>query len=222
MEEKIFDSLTYLISYPEGFQEDKQYPLVIFLHGAGSRSDTTKRLQKNFSLSCIRKRQDSKGFVLLAPLCSGITWNEWMTPLLHLVEHYRDVPYIDQTRIHLTGNSMGGYGTWALAALRADWFASAMPLSGGGSTAFAKYMGGLPFRAFHGLRDEIVDPLESMEMAKAVNAAGGYAELILFPQNKHDIWGEVYDDDKNYDWFLSFTNVREKTTVAPLHGNYYG
>lgn len=222
MEEKIFEGLKYLISYPEGFQEGKQYPLVIFLHGAGSRSDTTKRLQKNFSLSCIRKRQNSRGFVLLAPLCSGITWNEWMTPLLHLVAHYREVPYIDQTRIHLTGNSMGGYGTWALTTLRPDWFASAMPLCGGGSAGFAKRLVDIPFRAFHGLRDEIVDPFESLQMVKAVNTAGGYAELILFPKNKHDIWEEVYNDDKNYDWLLSFTNVREKTPVEPLYGDYYG
>lgn len=222
MEEKIFKGLTYLISYPEGFQKDKQYPLVVFLHGAGSRSDTTKRLQKNFSLSCIRKRQDSRGFVLLAPLCNGITWNEWMTPLLHLIEQTRELPYIDETRVHITGNSMGGYGTWALTTLRPDWFASAMPLCGGGGAGFAKRLVDVPIRAFHGLRDEIVDPFESLQMVKAVNRAGGYAELILFPKNKHDIWEEVYNDDKNYDWLLSFTNLREKTPIEPLVGNYYG
>jgi len=222
MEEKIFEGLTYLISYPEGFQEGKKYPLVLFLHGAGSRSDTTKRLQKNFSLSCIRKRQDRRGFVLLAPLCNGITWNEWMTPLLHLLEQTRELPYIDQTRVHITGNSMGGYGTWALTTLRPDWFASAMPLCGGGSAGFAKRLVDVPIRAFHGLRDEIVDPFESLQMVKAVNNAGGYAELILFPGNNHDIWEEVYNDDKNYDWLLSFTNLREKTPIEPLVGNYYG
>ena len=222
MEEKVFEGLPYLISYPEGFQEDKQYPLVIFLHGAGSRADTTKRLRKNFSLACIRKRQDSRGFVLLAPLCSGVTWNEWMTPLVHLIDATRNLPYIDDTRVHITGNSLGGYGTWELTALRPDWFASAMPLSGGGSLAFARLLVDLPIRAFHGMRDTIVDPIESMEMAKAVNQAGGYAELILFPKNEHDIWEEVYNDDKNYDWLLSFTNVREKTPIDPMVGKYYG
>ena len=47
MEEKTFEELKYLISYPEGFQKDKKYPLVIFLHGAGFRDETTDRLQKN-------------------------------------------------------------------------------------------------------------------------------------------------------------------------------
>ena len=222
MEEKIFEELKYLISYPEGFQDDHKYPLLIYLHGAGSRSDTTKTLLTNRPLTCVRKRQNSRGFILLAPLCNGITWDELMTPLLHLIAQTRELPYIDKTRVHITGNSMGGYGTWALTTLRPDWFASAMPLCSGGSAGFGRLLVDVPFRAFHGLRDDIVDPIESLQMAKAVNSAGGYAELILFPGKKHDIWEEVYNDDKNYDWLLSFTNCRKKTTVDPLTGNYYG
>jgi len=221
MEEKIYEGLTHLIYYPEGFREDRKYPLVIFLHGAGSRGETADRLKRNFCLSNIRKRQDARGFIILAPHCKGTTWNEWMTPLLHLVEQYRELPYIDQTRIHLTGNSMGGYGTWALSVLRPDWFASAMPVCGGGS-GFARNLVDLPIRTFHGLCDTTVDPILSLQMARAVNMAGGYAELIFFPKNDHDIWEEVYNDDKNYDWLLSFTNEREKTPVKPLRGNYYG
>ena len=221
MEEKVWEGLTYLISYPEGFQEDKKYPLVIFLHGAGSRGETAKRLHKNFSLSCIRKRQDSRGFILLAPHCKGVTWGEWMTPLLHLVEQFRELSYVDDTRIHLTGNSMGGFGTWTLATLRPDWFASIMPVSGGGN-GFARRLVDLPIRTFHGLCDEIVDPFLTLQAARAVNIAGGHAEVIFFPYNKHDIWEEVFDDEKNYDWLLSFTNVREKTPTEQLAGKYFG
>ena len=221
MEENIFDGMTYLVSYPEGFQEDKKYPLVIFLHGAGSRGETAKRLHKNFSLSCIRKRQNERGFILLAPHCKGVTWNEWMTPLLRLVEQFRELPYVDDTRVHLTGNSMGGFGTWALASLRPDWFASAIPVAGGGN-GFARRLVDLPIRVYHGLCDTIVDPVLSFQAAQAVNKVGGHAELYFFPNHDHDIWEEVYDDDKNYDWLLSFTNVREKTPTEQLVGKYFG
>lgn len=221
MEEKVFEGMTYLISYPEGFQEDKKYPLVIFLHGAGSRGETAARLHKNYSLACIRKRQNARGFILLAPHCKGVTWSEWMTPLLHLVEQVRELPCVDDTRIHLTGNSMGGFGTWALASLRPDWFASAMPLAGGGN-GFAKRLVDLPIRVYHGLCDTIVDPVLSFQAAQAVNKAGGHAELYFFPNHDHDIWEEVYDDDKNYDWLLSFTTQRNRTLVEELSGDYYG
>ena len=222
MEEKFFEGLKYLISYPEGFREDQKYPLVIFLHGAGGRSENTDILRKNICLNNILKRQDARGYVFLAPLCNGITWDEWMAILVRLVGSFRELPYIDQTRIHLTGNSMGGYGTWSFSILRPDWFASAMPVCGGASCGFAPRLVGLPIRTFHGLCDKTVDPFESLEIAKAVNRAGGYAELILFPKHGHNIWEEVYSNEENYDWLLSFTNKREQTEEQSLSGDYYG
>lgn len=222
MEEKIFEGLKYLVSYPEGFREDKKYPLVIFLHGAGTRSENTEILRKNVPLNNIIKHQDARGYVVLAPLCNGINWDEWMTVLIHLVGTFRELPYIDVTRVHITGLSMGGYGTWSFSILRPDWFASAMPLCGGGSCGFARILVDLPIRAFHGLRDKTVDPFESLEMVKAVNMAGGHAELILFPSHGHNIWEDVYSNEKNYDWLLSFTTERDKTLVEQLSGDYYG
>lgn len=222
MEEKVFEDLTHLVYYPEGFSKDKKYPLVIFLHGAGARGKTPERLYTNVVLSYIQKRQNERGFILLAPHCNGINWDEQMSTLLRLVQSYRELPYVDDTRIHLTGNSMGGYGTWSLSILRPDWFASIMPVCGGAHCGFAPRLVDLPIRTFHGFCDKRVDPAESMMVVRTVNMAGGYAELILFPNNPHDIWAEVYDDDKNYDWLLSFTNVREKTPREPLFGDYFG
>lgn len=222
MEERVFEGLEYLISYPKGFQEDKEYPLVIFLHGAGARGKTMERLRKTSSVQNLLKRQDTRGYILLAPFCKRGDWNEWMAMLIRLVETYREISYIDETRIHLTGNSMGGYGTWALAMLYPYWFASVMPICGGGISGFAKNLVGLPIRAFHGLRDETIDPIESLQMAKAVNLFGGHAELILFPELEHNCWDEVYSDEKNYDWLLSFTAQPDKSMVEELSGAYYG
>lgn len=210
MEEKIFEGMTYLISYPEGFCRDQKYPLVIFLHGRGCRKETTEKLHQNTSLANLQARQKERGFILIAPHCSRGNWNEWMMILIHLVEQTRELPYVDQTRIYLTGNSMGGYGTWELSILRAEWFAAVMPICGGGLPGMAKQLGMLPIRAFHGLRDKTVDPIESLQMAKAVNSSGGHAELILFPEFAHNCWDAVYSDDKNYDWLFSFTNERSE------------
>lgn len=222
MEEKIFEGLKYLVSYPQDFQQEKKYPLVLFLHGAGTRCETTQILRNNASFLNIRSRQDARGFILLAPLCQNGDWFAWMTPLLHLVEQIRALPYIDETRLHVTGNSMGGYGTWEFASLRPDWVASAMPVCGGGIGGFSKNLVDVPIRSFHGLRDKTVDPIESLQMAKAVNCNGGHAELILFPECAHNCWDAVYTNEENYDWLLSFTTLRDKTLVEALSGAYYG
>ena len=120
MEERTFEGLKYLISYPKDFDKDKKYPLVIFLHGAGTRSETTDILMKNVCFINITARQDARGYIVLAPLCKSGEWNEWMTILLRLVESVRELPFIDKKRVHLTGNSMGGYGTWFTAMARPD------------------------------------------------------------------------------------------------------
>ena len=219
MEEKLFDELRYLISYPEGFREDEKYPLVIFLHGRGARSASTEKLHRYTSLQHLLARQNRRGYILLAPHCASGNWCEWMKHLIRLLEEMRSLPFVDETRLYLTGNSMGGYGTWSLSLLRPRWFAAAMPLCGGGLGAEAKKYGTLPIRAFHGLRDTTVDPIESMQMAKAVNCAGGRAELILFPHLAHNCWDTVYTDEQNYDWLLSFTNERDAvSTETALKG----
>ena len=208
MEEKIFEGLTYLVSYPEGFCEEKKYPLVVYLHGRGCRMASTEKLHKATSLAHLRERQTERGFLIIAPHCPSGSWNEWMMLLIRLVEYARALPYVDETRLYLTGNSMGGYGTWELSLLRPDWFAASMPICGGSIPGMAKQLVGLPIRTFHGLRDKTVDPIESLQMVKAVNLTGGYAELFLYSELSHNCWDAVYTDEKNYDWMFSFTNER--------------
>ncbi len=222
MEEKTLEDLKYLLSYPEVFQKDKKYPLVIYLHGVGTCAETTEKLRENASFLNLQQRQTARGYLLLAPLCKSGSWNEWMSKLIRLVEQTRNLSFVDETRVHLTGLSMGGYGSWELASLRPDWFASLMPICGGGIAGLAKRLVDVPVRAFHGLRDKTVDPIESVQMAKAVNNAGGRAELILFPDQNHRCWDAVYTNEKNYDWLLSFTTQRNKTLVEQLAGEYYG
>lgn len=89
--------------------------------------------------------------------------------------------------------------------------AAAMSICGGGIGGFAQYLVDIPIRTFHGLCDQTVDPIESLQKAKAVNKAGGYAELILYPHLAHDCWTTVYSDDRNFDWMFAFTTERDKT-----------
>ncbi len=220
-EEKVFNDLKYLISYPEGFSADKKYPLVIFLHGAGTRSNDINVLKRNNCFVNLQKRQ-SRGYVLLAPLCSVHNWNEVMQSVILLIESLLNSEFIDKERVYATGNSMGGYGTWELAAIKPEWFASVMPICGGGIGGFAQRLVNIPIRTFHGLRDTVVDPIESLQMAKAVNLAGGHAELILFPHHDHNCWDEVYSTEENYDWMLKFTKNGSKDAAAQLSGEQYG
>jgi len=221
IQENLFENIKYLISYPDNFSADKKYPLIVFLHGAGTRGDDLDTLKNNPSFVNLKKRQ-IREYILLAPLCSVNNWNEIMSSLINLVGYARQLEYVDIKRVYLTGASMGGYGTWELASLRPDWFASIMPVCGGGIKWMTYTLVDIPIRAFHGICDNVVDPIESLEMVKAVNRRDGHAELILFPKLKHNCWDKVYSTEENYDWLLSFSTDRDKTLIEQLSGQYYG
>ena len=75
--------------------------------------------------------------------------------LIQLVDHVIGKLNVDPERVYVTGLSMGGYGTWRLAATYPDRFAAAVPICGGGEPAKwpAAQQGphlGLPRRERHG------------------------------------------------------------------------
>ena len=72
----------------------------------------------------------------------GYGWNALiMSALLDEIEQrYR----VDVDRIHVTGFSMGGYGTWELAMQTPNRFASLTPVCGGGDSLRAKHIRHIP------------------------------------------------------------------------------
>ncbi|MBQ3153739.1 MAG: hypothetical protein IJB88_00765 [Clostridia bacterium] len=222
IEQNKYRELPYLISYPEDFDERKQYPLIVFLHGAGTRCDDLNVLANNACFVNLQKRQTARGYLILAPLCGVHNWNEVMQTVLELVDQTRNLPFADVTRVYATGNSMGGYGTWEIAMIKPDWFAAIMPVCGGGLGGFGANLANVPVRTFHGLCDTVVDPIESMQMVKSVNQKGGYAELILFPHHDHNCWDTVYTTEENYDWLLQFSKTQACSPDVNLSGEKYG
>jgi predicted peptidase len=125
-------------------------------------------------------------------------------PLLQLVDHVVSNMRTDSTRVFVTGISMGGYGTWRLAAAYPERFAAAVPICGGGEPrAMGDSLRRVPIWAFHGARDDVVPLSESQQMVDAVRCAGGCVRFTVYPDAEHDSWTRTYDNDEVYDWLRS-------------------
>ena len=102
---------------------------------------------------------------------------------------------IDETRIYLTGLSMGGYGCFAFAAAEPNLFAAVVPICGGGDPRTASKLVDTPMWIFHGDADDVVPVEQSREMVESIRAAGGtkvlYTEL---PGVGHNSWAQTYSD----------------------------
>ena len=143
--------------------------------------------------------------MLVMPLCNAETWFDLWAQLKALVEQLQNTPWVDATRLYLTGNSMGGYGTWQLAMSVPEAFAAIVPVCGGGMYWDAKRLKEIPVWAFHGAQDKTVLPEESLHMVGKVNAFGGNAKLTLYPNNAHDAWTDTYSNPEVYAWLLEHT-----------------
>jgi predicted peptidase len=191
------DCLVYL---PDGYcDSDARWPLVLFLHGVGECGEDLEIVKKQ-GLPRVLEEGNPLPFLVVSPQARSHGWNPevLLTLLDQIEERYR----VDRDRIYVTGLSMGGFGTWALAAADPGRFAAAVPICGGGDPAWAGRLKDLPLWVVHGAQDDTVPIGQSEEMVRALRAVGGNVEFTVYPEAGHDCWTQTYDDPKLYGWLL--------------------
>ena len=202
---KFNGKMDYVVRYPKDYQEGEKRPVLIYLHGAGGRTDTIPELQGNRFFAETVRHADFP-FVSIAPLCHERSWYDVMETLKDLVKHIAASDYADPERLYLMGSSMGGYGCWQLAMSMNEWFAAIVPICGGGMYWSAYELVNVPVWAFHGALDDTVFPEESQKMVDAINGRGGNAKLTIYPENGHDSWVDTYRNIEVFRWLLSHKN----------------
>ncbi len=221
VQKNTFQEMPYQLSSPK-IEQGRLYPLVICLHGAAGRG--TENEARGIEAYAVLKDsavQAKHPAFLLAPQCDkGFQWVDapWAKGSYNLdqvpesvymkkvhaliLQVMKDYP-VDKTRIYVTGQSMGGFGTWNLILNHPELFAAAIPICGGGSPAHAERIKDTPIQFFHGAKDTTVPTVASREMAAALEKAGSsvfkYTEL---PNGGHAIMKEVWATSGLIDWLF--------------------
>jgi predicted peptidase len=208
-EVKVKVKLGYLLYLPKGYGKgEKAWPLVLFLHGAGESGRDLKRVKKHGPPKLIEGGKDFP-FIVVSPQSPGRGWNP--QALAALVDDVAGKYKVDKDRIYVTGLSMGGFGTWALASAYPHKFAALVPICGGGDPAQARKIKDLPIWVFHGAKDRVVPPRLSEAMVKALKGAGAKnVKYTLYPDAGHDSWTEAYNDPKLWEWLLEQKRPADK------------
>lgn len=228
-ERKVFisasgDSLNYRLLEPEAMQEGKQYPLVLFLHGAGERgSDNEKQLTHGAQMFLNPVNREKYPAFVLFPQCpENSYWAYESRPLSfvpdqmpvgtempspfravkELLDTYLANPQVDKSRVYIVGLSMGAMGTYDMVSRFPDIFAAAVPICGVVNPTRLSVAKNIVFRIFHGDADDVVPVAGSREAYKALKAAGASVEYIEFPGCGHGSWNPAFNRPDFMSWLF--------------------
>ena len=198
-------SLKYHIYLPDNYHaSNANFPLVLFLHGAGERGDDLNLVEIHGIPKMINNGKEFP-FITIAPQCPAFQW--WSEPLytktlIYLVEEIIKTYNVDTKRVYATGLSMGGYGTLAIAKERPDLFSAIIPVCGGMDTTAIEKLKDIPIWLFHGDSDKVV-PVENSkliyEILKPINPD---IKITIYKGVDHNSWDITYSNKKIYDWML--------------------
>jgi predicted peptidase len=192
--------LNYLLYLPKDYNGQQPMPLLLFLHGAGERGDNLELVQVHGPPKLIGQGKDFP-FIVVSPQCKSDQWWEPIE-LVALLDEISGKYKVDQDRVYVTGLSMGGFGTWRLAAYAPQRFAAIAPICGGGETYWTKLFKRIPVWAFHGAKDVGVPVERSEKMIDALKKEGANPKLTIYPDAEHDSWTETYNNPELYEWLL--------------------
>lgn len=210
--------LPWRLFAPEGASPGKKLPLIVALHGAGSRGDENVKPMAVFRPLWERGFQEKHAAFVLAPQMMR-SWisregeftnfksdqfpvSGEMRTVYDLVEKtIRENP-VDPDRVYVIGMSMGGYGVWEAITRKPGLWAAAVPICGGGDPGKAGVFKHIPIWAWHGSNDPTVPPENTRAIIEALKQAGGnpkYSE----PKTEHGSWNNAFASAELFDWLFA-------------------
>ncbi len=223
------DTLQYQILLPKGFNPNKKYPLVLFLHGAGERGiDNKKQLTHGGSLFTNAENLDNFPCIAVFPQCPPSEM--WTTRkkvhtasygtvfsfdvekpfpkssqmVNQLVNALSETSYVDAERLYIMGISMGGIGALEHLYRYPAKYAAAAVICGGHDANLAKQYANTPIWFFHGAQDDVVQPELSQDVFDVVKKQNAQSKYSLYPYDNHNSWDSALAEPNLLEWIFNY------------------
>lgn len=197
----------YVVFVPQDYDGTKAVPVILFLHGSGeTKGGKMMPVEQGIAEYIKGKHEKTFPAIVLIPQAETRSWQadgpnakRALTMLDAVMKEYK----CDANRVYLTGLSMGGYGTWSLAAAHPKKWAAIVPICGGGDPTTAAKIKDIPCWVWHGDEDKAVPASKSRDMIAALNRAGGKPRYNELKGVGHNSWDTAYGEDALYTWLFA-------------------
>lgn len=221
------DTLKYRILYPENFDANKKYPVVLFLHGRGeSGNDNQKQLANGGKLFLSDNYRKNHPSIVIFPQCAEDSYwanveietvsnkrffnfvkggeaTKSMNLVLKFTDQFFKKPFVEQSQIYVGGLSMGGMGTLEILRRKPKTFAAAFSICGGDNPANAKKYKNVPLWIFHGALDDVVNPQLTYSVFRELRRLGNEPKYTIYPKANHNSWDSTFAEPELMPWLFS-------------------
>ena len=221
-------AMNYLVYYPSNFDESKEYPVVMVLHGSGQMEfmpgyPSTDMIVKRNQAALAWAKDSEAGInecIVVAPQISyyltpdtpmwggGAMLMPFGLAAYDLLEkEFLAKDYVDEDRIYVTGLSLGGVGTYAMIGSHPDTFAGAIIACG---ATYEDWYGGYDYSALaplsgsiyltHAKGDPEVDFSFYEQSTAGMQAAGIEYETKIWTEQ------EIFYPHAHYSWTPTYAD----------------
>ncbi len=222
------EAMQYRLFVPPGYDTNKKYPIVLWLHGAAGRgSDNFSQLSGgNFAGSHLWMTPENQAkyhAFVLAPqvdVTKGWARPHTNTPpvairlALEILDTVEQKYSIDRAREYVVGQSMGGEGVWAALSIAPARFAAAIAICGYGDAYMIPRVAKVPVWIFQGEEDPVVPVSRARAWVGELRKAGGAPKYTEYPGIGHNAWDVAFKEPELAAWL--FSNVRVESDRARL------
>ena len=188
---------SFWVYEPEGYNQKKDWPMIIFLHGRSLSGNDLNLVKKYGVIAEIEKGRKFPAIIIAPQVKQGESWNP--DKIVQCIENMKNSHSIDSSRISITGMSLGGYGVLHTVGKYPDKFSSAAAFCGGGKESDACRLSQVPVWVAHGKKDESVPFTESSSLVEKIKKCNDdNIKFTIYENGNHGIVERIFRTEELY------------------------
>jgi predicted peptidase len=183
----------YVLALPEDDGARGAAPLVLVLHYAWP-GRLPPYYGEDLLTNIVRPALRDLGAIMVAPDCLHRAWSnpDSEAAVNHLLDSVAEAYSVDRSQTIVTGYSLGGQGTWYVAARNQERFAAALPMAAMVPPEATEIRWTIPLYVIHSAADELV-PIGPTERAvRNLHEQGAEVQFVVLDDVTHFETGRYF------------------------------